>query len=139
LNYYVFALLAAFFFGLAPIFGKLGLEGVSPALALCIRSFIISGIMLVWLLFTKDVSPLTDVPVSGWIFIVLEGICAALIGQLLYYYALKSGDASVVVPLIASFPLFTFIIATLFLGDKISTTKVFGILFTVFGIILLRI
>jgi transporter family protein len=80
--------------------------------------------MLVWLLFTKDVSPLTDVPVSGWIFITLEGICAALIGQLLYYYALKSGNASIVVPLIASFPLFTFIIATLFLGDKISITKV---------------
>ncbi|MDO9044213.1 MAG: EamA family transporter [Methanobacteriaceae archaeon] len=139
MNYYIFALLAAFFFGLAPIFGKIGLEGVSPALALCIRSFIISGIMLVWLLFNTYVSPLTDVNMSGWVFIALEGICAALLGQLLYYYALKSGDASVVVPLIASFPLVTFIIATLFLGDKISITKVCGILFTITGIILLRI
>ncbi len=139
MNYYIFALLADFFFGMAPIFGKLGLEGVSPALALCIRSFIISGIMLAWLLLNKDISPLIDVPASGWIFIALEGICAALLGQLLYYYALKSGDASVVVPLIASFPLFTFIIATLFLGDKISITKMCGILFTIGGIVLLRI
>ncbi len=139
MNYYIFALLAAFFFGLAPIFGKLGLEGVNPALALCIRSFIISGIMLVWLVFNKDVSPLASVSLSGWIFIALEGICAALIGQLLYYYALKSGDASVVVPLIATFPLVTFVLATLFLGDKLSITKISGILFTILGIVLLRI
>ena len=95
--------------------------------------------MLVWLLFNTDVSPLTDVNMSGWVFIALEGICAALLGQLLYYHTLKSGDASVVVPLIASFPLVTFIIATLFLGDKISITKFCGILFTITGIILLRI
>lgn len=139
MNYYIFALLAAFFFGLAPIFGKFGLEGVNPALALCIRSFIISGIMLVWLIFNKDVSPLASVSLSGWIFIALEGICAALIGQLLYYYALKSGDASVVVPLIATFPLVTFILATLFLGDKLTMTKISGILFTILGIVLLKI
>ena len=28
MNYYIFALLAAFFMGLAPIFGKFGLKGV---------------------------------------------------------------------------------------------------------------
>lgn len=139
MNYYIFALLAAFFFGLAPIFGKLGLEGVNPALAICIRSFIISGIMLVWLLFNNDISPLTDVNLSNWVFIALEGICAALLGQLLYFHALKSGDASIVVPLIATFPLVTFILATLFLGDKLSLTKISGILFTILGIVLLRI
>lgn len=139
LNFYVFALLTAFFFGLAPIFGKLGIEGVNPAIALCIRSFIISGIMLIWLILNNDINPVADITTSGWIFIALEGICSALIGQLCYYYALKFGDASVVVPLIASFPLFTFIIATIFLGDKISITKVSGILFTLVGIILLRI
>ena len=139
MNYYIFALLAAFFFGLAPIFGKLGLEGVNPALAICIRSFIISGIMLVWLLVNNDISPLTDVNLSNWIFIALEGICAALLGQLLYFYALKSGDASIVVPLIATFPLVTFILATLFLGDKLSITKISGIILTILGIVLLRI
>lgn len=139
MNYYVFALIAAFLFGLAPIFGKLGLEGINPALALCVRSFIISGIMFVWLILNKDVSPLVDVNMTGWAFIALEGICAALLGQLFYYYALKSGDPSVVVPIIATFPLFAFIIATIFLGDKISLSKVGGIFCIVLGVILLRI
>jgi transporter family protein len=131
--------LRTFLFGLAPIFGKLGLEGINPALALCVRSFIISGIMLVWLILNKDVSPLVDVSMTGWALIALEGICAALLGQLFYYYALKSGEASVVVPLIAVFPLFTFIIATIFLGEKISLSKVGGIACIVLGVVLLRI
>lgn len=139
LNYYIFALLTAFFFGLAPIFSKLGLEGVNPALALGIRSFVISGIMLGWLLLNNDLMSLSNINTTNWIFIALEGICAALLGQLFYYYALKSGEASVVVPIVASFPLFTFIIATLFLGDKVSLSKIGGIAFIVMGVILLRI
>lgn len=139
MNYYLFALLAAFLFGLAPIFGKLGLENVNPAVALSIRSFVISGIMLGWLILSKNINPVADVGMTSWALIALEGICAALIGQLFYYYALKSGDASTVVPIIASFPLFTFIIATFFLGDKVTLSKVGGIASIVLGIILLRL
>jgi transporter family protein len=139
LNYVIFALLAAFFFGLAPIFGKLGLDGVNPVLALCIRSFVMTGIMLVWLLINTDINPITNVSPKAWGLIALEGICAALVGQLFYYIALKSGDPSIVVPLIATFPLFTFIIATIFLGDKITITKVGGLAFILMGIFMIRI
>jgi len=45
LNYYIFALIAAFLFGLAPIFGKLDVEGINPAIALGIRSLIITSII----------------------------------------------------------------------------------------------
>jgi transporter family protein len=79
--------------------------------------------MLAWLILNKDFSPIMDVSLSGWVFIALEGICAALLGQLFYYHALKSGDVSVVVPLIATFPLFTFVMATIFLGNKVSLPK----------------
>ena len=121
--------------GLAPIFGKLGREGVDPALALGILSFVISRIMLGWLMLNNDINPVADVSMASWTFIALEGICAALIGQLFYYYALKSGDASVVVPIIATFPLFAFIIATIFLGDKVTWSKVGGIALIVMGVV----
>lgn len=102
---YLIALITAFLFGLAPIFGKLGLEGINPVFALCIRSFIISGIILGYLLINNDFISLVDINKTSRILIVLEGMCAALLGQLFYYYALKFGEASVVVPLIATFPL----------------------------------
>ncbi len=43
------------------------------------------------------------------------------------------------VPLIASFPLFTFIIATLFLGDKVTWTKVSEIALIIAGVVLIRL
>lgn len=86
----------------------------------------------------RDVSPVTNINASGWIFIAVEGICAALLGQLFYYYALKSGDASMVVPLIASFPLFTFIIASIFLGDKVTLTKLLGLALIILGVVVIR-
>ena len=139
MNYYIFALITAFLFGIAPIFGKLGLEGINPAIALGIRSLIITSIMLVWLIFNNDIGSLATVELKSWVLIALEGVCAALLGQLFYYYALKSGEASIVVPLIATFPLITFIIAIIFLGDKFSFIKVGGIIFVVLGVVLLRI
>jgi transporter family protein len=138
MNYYIFAILAAFFMGLAPIFGKFGLKNVDPAVALSIRSFFISAIMLGWLMLNRDINPVTNISLGGWIFIALEGLCAALLGQLFYYYALKSGDASMVVPLIASFPLFTFIIASIFLGDKVTVTKIAGLGLIIMGVVLIR-
>ena len=137
-DYYLFALLAAFFMGLAPIFGKTGLQNISPPVALTIRSFIISGIMMGYLAWSNDFNVLRDIKISSWGFIALEGICAALLGQLFYYQALKSGEASMVVPLIASFPLFTFILASIFLGDKITLAKVGGLLLIVSGVVLIR-
>lgn len=124
--------------GLAPIFGKFGLKNVDPAVALSIRSFFISAIMLGWLMLNRDINPVTNISLGGWIFIALEGLCAALLGQLFYYYALKSGDASMVVPLIASFPLFTFIIASIFLGDKVTVTKIAGLGLIIMGVVLIR-
>ena len=138
MNYYIFALITAFLFGLAPIFGKLGVEGINPAFALCIRSFMIAAIMLGWLFLNRDINSFMNINMSSWIFIALEGICAALLGQLFYYYALKMGEPSIVVPIIATFPLFTFIIATIFLGDEITLNKVGGIVCIILGVVLLR-
>ena len=137
MNYYIFAILAAFLFGLAPIFGKLGVEEINPVFALCIRSFIISAIMLGWLFLNRDIGSLMNVNVTSWIFIALEGVCAALLGQLLYYYALKTSESSIVVPLVATFPLFTFLIATIFLGDEVTLNKMGGIICIVLGVVLL--
>ena len=78
-----------------------------------------------------------NVNMASWVFIALESICAALLGQLFYYYALKTGESSIVVHLIATFPLFTFLIATIFLGDEITLNKAGGIICIVLGIVLL--
>lgn len=63
---------------------------------------------------------------------------ASLLGQLAYYYALKYSEASKVVPVSSSFPLFTLILAFLFLHENITFKKILGTLLVILGIILIR-
>lgn len=139
MNYYIFAFLAAFLFGVAPVFSKIGLEGVNPGVALTIRSSVITCVMLFWVMLMGGPDMLSEVTPRGWFFLALDGISAALLGQLFYYYALKSGEASIVVPLVASFPVFTSIIAFFFLGERLTAMKASGLVLVVLGVILLRV
>ena len=57
-----------------------------------------------------------------------------VLGQLALFKALKFGEASRVVPIAASYPLVTVILAALFLGEKLTVPKVAGVLCIVVGI-----
>ncbi len=71
-------------------------------------------------------------------FLALEGICAALLGQLAYYYALKFGDVSRVAPVVAAFPVVAMLLAFVVLGEQITATKVIAAVLITAGVVLLR-
>jgi transporter family protein len=135
---YYLAGIAMVFWGIAPIFGKLGLGEVQPLVALTIRSVLISLILLVAVTVTGQWSSLSEVPAKSVMFIGIEGICAALLGQLAYYFALKFGDVGTVSPVVAAFPLITMLLGVLFLGEKMTFYKVLASVFIVFGIVLIK-
>lgn len=138
-NAFFFALFAALCWGAAPIFGKLGLAKPSPAVALTFRSLIITLIMLIWTLAAAGLREVGSLFASkSGLFIAAEGILASLIGHLAYYYALKYGEASRMVPIASSFPLFALAIAIPFLGERVSWDKVLGAILIVAGILLIR-
>ena len=66
------------------------------------------------------------------------GICAALLGHLAYYYALKLGDVSLVSPVIAAFPVVTVLLAFLLLGEKYTPGKLMGTLLIVLGVFVIN-
>ena len=134
---FIFASLTALCWGAAPILGKMGLTKLPPFLALSLRSFTISIILLAAGLLSGSFKNL-QVDARSFIFIAAEGIMASLLGQLTYYYALKYSEASKVVPVSSSFPLFTLILAFLFLHENITFKKILGTLLVVLGIILIR-
>ncbi|MCL4386737.1 MAG: EamA family transporter [Actinobacteria bacterium] len=135
---YFLAIITMIFWGAAPIFGKIGLTKINPYMALAIRSFIVSLILLIILLIRGDIRELVKVDLKSIAFIGIEGIFAALIGQFAYYYALKLGETSKIVPIASAFPLITLLIAVIFLSEKITIIKSSGILLIIAGIILLR-
>ncbi|MCG0276322.1 MAG: GRP family sugar transporter [Thermosediminibacteraceae bacterium] len=134
---YIFALLTAVFWGAAPILGKMGLAKLPPFLALSLRSFTISAVLLVVGLLSGSFKNL-HIDARSFLFIAGEGLMASLLGQLAYYYALKYSEASKVVPISSSFPLVTVALAFLFLHESMTLKKIFGTLLVILGIILIR-
>lgn len=94
--------------------------------------------MLIILLARGDIRELAKVDLKSVAFISLEGIFASLIGHFAYYYALKLGEVSKIVPITSAFPIITVLIAVIFLAEKITIFKGSGILLIIAGIVLLR-
>lgn len=68
------------------------------------------------------------------------GILAALtsvMGSILFVYLLRGRDASSLMGYAACYPLVTFIIAILFMGEAFTTTRLVGIGFVLFGLMIM--
>ena len=133
----IFSLLAALFWGLGPIMEKIGLSKISPQTGLYIRGFGLLMGLLVLYPFMTSFKEIREVSVKAAIFLGLGGLFVSVIGQLFFYFALKSGDISKVVPIAGSFPLIAFIAGILFFGETITISKIGGVIFIVVGIVLL--
>ena len=132
-----YALLAAFLWGSAPVLEKLGLVKISPLAGLAIRTITITIILVVIALFTDMAKEIVRVDSRSLFFLVVSGIIAGLLGMLAYFKALKCWEASRVVPIVGAYPLFAFLFALLFLGEKLTLQKVLGVLLVVGGVFLL--
>ena len=68
---FLFALTTSFFWGLAPVFSKIGLVKPDPTVALAFRSLVISAILLFWAIATGPTPNLTFsqacLSVVGWV------------------------------------------------------------------------
>lgn len=134
----LFALLAAFFFGLSPILEKTGLKEVDPLTGLFIRSGVVFTILLFAILALGKTGDLQNIDKGTIFYLGAGGISAALVGHLLYYYALKGGEASEVVPVTSIYPLIALVLAVVFLGEKATLQKVAGAVLIVVGVFLIK-
>lgn len=139
LNGYTLGLITLVLWGIAPVLGKIGLSHLEPLPALFIRSAMVTTILAAAVIFSGRWPEITAANGRDVMFIMLEGLCAALLGQLAYYYAIKLGDLSRVTLIVAGAPLVTLLLAVVVLGEKITFYKLAGAMAIVFGIVLLRI
>lgn len=136
---FFFAVLTSLIWGFAPAFEKLGLTGrIDPFLGVVIRTIPIAVISLAGLVLMGRAGSLSTVDLRSALFIIAGGIIAGLLGQLAFYSALKTGQASVVVPIAATYPLVAFVVSMVFLGESFTWHKAIGICLVVGGVILLK-
>lgn len=139
LNAYTLGLITLVLWGIAPVLGKLGLSNLDPLPALFIRSALVTTTLAAAIILTGRWSEIADASGRDVMFIMLEGLCAALLGQLAYYYAIKLGDISKVTLIVAGAPIVTLLLAVFVLGEKVTLYKLAGAAAIIFGIVLLRL
>ncbi len=136
---YFYAVLTALTWGCVPLIEKMGLVKLPPLVGLFYRCLgVIAGIVLLLLFKGKDIRASMAELHTGMLFLVLGGFLASVVGQLFFYHSLKHGEASKVVPLAATYPLVSFLLGVILLGEKVTAVKVGGLLCILAGVFLLK-
>lgn len=136
---FFFAVLTSLIWGFAPAVEKYGLAGrIDPYLGVFIRSIPVALIGLAGLTFMGRLSSIASVDLKSALFVMAGGIIAGLLGQFTFYSALKAGEASVVVPVTATYPLVALVVSMVFLGESFTWQKAAGITLVVGGVALLK-
>jgi transporter family protein len=133
-----FALATMVCWGTAPLFGKAAMLRMDPWMGLAMRSFIISLIMGIWVIVTGHMNQLFRAELSAWGLICAEGILASLLGHLVYFYAIKYGAISRVIPIASAFPLVAMVGGLLLFSERISWERLLGAIMIVVGITIIR-
>lgn len=139
MNPFFWALLTAVTWGLVPVIEKLGLMRLSPVVGLFYRCLgVIIGIVLLLAFKGSAIRASLQELHLGMVFLVCGGFLASVVGQIFFYNALKTGEASRVVPLAAAYPLVSFLLGVVFLSEKVTWAKVCGISFIILGVVFLK-
>lgn len=134
----IFALLSAVTAALVAIFGKVGLQDIDANAATTIRAVIMAAFLIGVILLQGKVSQIPSIVSNSRAlsFIVLSGVAGAL-SWLFYFLALKLADASKVAPIDRLSIVFIVVLATLFLGEKLTLNMIVGIVLVAVGAILI--
>jgi len=129
--WWIYALLSAVFAALTAIFAKVGIKGVDTNLATAIRTVVI--LVLAWaiVIFRGNYS-MGALTKTNWAFLILSGIATGL-SWIFYFKALQLGKVDQVAPLDKlSVPL-AIILATIFLGEKLTLKDSIGAFLIISG------
>ncbi len=130
------ALFGMICWGIAPIFGKLGLSSTPPMAGLAMRTYLSASILTVWVARHGVFQQMKEIPIKAIIFLGIEGILATLVGDWAYYGALKYGEVSVVTLVLSCSPVISMLAAGIFLNEQITWLRVLGVLLAMVGLTL---
>lgn len=130
--WFVFALLGAVMAAISITFTKAGLEKVNPTIAFAIEAVIILVITWSTVFFQKATADIGKMDKRAWLFIIGAGIATTL-SSLFQFTALKQGRAPSVSSIDRSSIIFTVILASIFLKEKITWQSVVGAVLIIAG------
>jgi transporter family protein len=118
MNWFLWALLSAFFAGLTAVLAKVGVQHIDSNLATAIRTVVILIFAWAVALVTRN-QPFSSIGNRTWIFLILSGIATSL-SWLCYFRALQLGEASQVAPVDKLSVVVAIALAAIFLHEKMT-------------------
>ena len=132
------ALLAALFAALTAVFAKVGVSNINSDFATFFRTIVVAVGLGLLLYATRQFEPLSKLSQKSLLFLTLSGLATGA-SWLCYFRALQLGNASQVAPVDKLSVVFIAIIATIFLGEKLSAVNWVGIFLLTTGIIMVAL
>jgi len=138
MNWLIAAFLSAFFAALTSILAKIGVKHVSSNLATAIRTVVI--LFFAWgiVIFQGGLKEIGEISKNSFLFLILSGLATGL-SWLFYFYALKVGDASKVVPIDKLSLVLTIILAGLILKERITVPILIGSILMTAGALIIAL
>jgi len=137
-EYYIFlALFIGFLGGLSPVIHKTLLHKYNQVTIIVLSSFLYASCSLFYGIYYREViiNDLHKITTNDFLIIAFTAIITAFFANILYYNVLKKHDSHIISALIYSSPIFTLILAYLFLHEKIHFFGGLGIFLILFGVI----
>lgn len=138
MNWFAWALAAAFFAGLTAILAKVGVQQIDSNAATAIRTTVV--VVFTWLVvaFSGTTGTLTSLSKRTLLFLLLSGLATGL-SWLCYFRALQLGEASKVAAIDKLSLVFVLVLAAIFLKEKLAGINILGIALILAGVALLTL
>jgi drug/metabolite transporter (DMT)-like permease len=130
------ALCVAFLWGVSPVIHKSLLGKHSHVTIMLITATVNVLCVISYALFkNKELIPdMKTIPMKDVLIVAGTTITTVFLANILYYNVLKKHDSYIISALIYSSPIFTLLLAYLFLQEKITYYGLIGVLFIVVGV-----
>jgi len=128
---------AAFCWAVSAALYKEGAEGISPMAANLMRVMPTLAAMAVGALLLNLYPLVSAITLIDVVLIVASSLAAFVVGDLLYFVALKKIGVSRATPITSTYPLFVVALQVVFLGEPVSLFIIFAAISAVTGVALL--
>lgn len=134
------AIVISFLWGVGPVLQKYILNSINPKTLLLFNGLAYMICLFFYSVYHRgelyqDVTK--NMNLRLFLIIMLSGTIVGFFANLLYFYVLHKKDSYIINALVCSSPLFTLIIAYLFLKEKVQLSGFIGVMCIIIGVVLI--
>ena len=131
-------IVTAVLWGSTPVLEKIGLGKTDPLTGVTIRSIAVTVALVIYVLLAGKTRALLQTDLKTVAIFSITGLMAGALAMVTYFFALKKGATSQIVPIAAAYPLVSALLSVIILGEHVTVLRLAGTVFIIAGIWLVQ-